>query len=216
MLKLIAKTLLFSAGLTGFNAQAQYPHYYFGHSEPAFHDFHYGHFPAAWSPHPGYLHPAIPCDAVFLYHSNVPLSGGDWQPTTPVIASDPIAARLNGNQATGSLSSDSPIRSNLNVLNGLQNQSTGDIALLPGNSDPMLFVGRQARVLQDDAPLMDGADQLGSIDRGQTLKILDVRGTWIKLETDWLRKNAWIKKDLIEVVSDNSASAAENNAPPAE
>jgi len=56
-----------------------------------------------------------------------------------------------------------------------------------------------AQVLQDDSPLMSGVEQLGSIDRGQVLKVLDVRGNWVQLETTWLNSNAWIRRDMIQM-----------------
>jgi hypothetical protein len=56
-----------------------------------------------------------------------------------------------------------------------------------------------AQVLQNDSPLMSGSDQLGTIDRGQVLKVLNMQGNWIQLETNWLGKNAWIRKETVQM-----------------
>lgn len=66
-----------------------------------------------------------------------------------------------------------------------------------------------AQILQDDSPLMSGAEQLGSIDRGQVLKVIDVRGNWVQLETDWLKSNAWIRKDLVQLSGVNQQQTAD-------
>jgi hypothetical protein len=75
-------------------------------------------------------------------------------------------------------------------------------------------VGKQAKILIDNAPLMNGTEQLGTIDRGQALKILAEKGNWLQVQTTWLNKNGWIKKELVEVTAD-VAPPADDVAPPA-
>lgn len=70
-----------------------------------------------------------------------------------------------------------------------------------------------AVVLQDDSPLMSAADQLGSIDRGQSLRVLSIQGNWVQLETTWLQKNAWIRKNLVQM--NDNIQPPNDIAPPA-
>lgn len=74
------------------------------------------------------------------------------------------------------------------ALNPAQNNSTSSAS----------GVG-MAKILQDDSPLMSGGEQLGSIDRGQELKVMNIQGNWVQLETTWLKANAWIRKDLVDL-----------------
>jgi hypothetical protein len=70
-----------------------------------------------------------------------------------------------------------------------------------------------ALVLQNDTPLMHGSEQLGSIDRDQTLRVLDVRGNWVQLETNWLGKNTWLRRDQIHM--NDNIRLSNDIAPPA-
>jgi len=83
------------------------------------------------------------------------------------------------------------------------NQQSGNIAQanpqIAGSPMNQSLERGQAQVLQNDSPLMSGKDQLGTIDRGQVLKVLEVRGNWVQLETTWLNSNAWIRKDMIQM-----------------
>jgi hypothetical protein len=72
-----------------------------------------------------------------------------------------------------------------------------------------------AQILQNDSPLMSGGEQLGSIDRGQVLKIVNTQGNWVQLETNWLGKNAWIRKEHVQIVDTRNQALADDIAPPA-
>ncbi len=97
------------------------------------------------------------------------------------------------------------------------NPQLGDLAQdRPRLAEPMLAqpaARGQAQILQNDSPLMSGGEQLGSIDRGQVLKIVNMQGNWIQLETNWLGKNAWIRKELVLIPS--NPLIADEIAPPA-
>lgn len=70
-----------------------------------------------------------------------------------------------------------------------------------------------ALVMQDDSPLMNGGDQLGSIDRDQTLRVLNIQGNWVQLETNWLGKNAWIRRNQVRM--NDNIQPPNDIAPPA-
>jgi hypothetical protein len=70
-----------------------------------------------------------------------------------------------------------------------------------------------ALVLQNDSPLMNAAEQLGSIDRGQTLRVLNIQGNWVQLDTDWLGKNAWIRSNHVRM--NDNIQPPNDIAPPA-
>lgn len=72
---------------------------------------------------------------------------------------------------------------------------------------------RVALILHDDSPLMSGGEQLGSIDRDQTLRVLDIRGNWVQLETNWLGKNTWIRRSQVQL--NDNIQPERDIAPPA-